>query len=169
MEILPVKLARQNWEPLTKTSNTQIDTVTPNSPQIEVTQSVRIGGKKLEMSQSMLILGKEELIKLSQISDFYLLDELRTRGWEINGKELTEPNYSLEQLALLVYTTLKKTKMFLHHFIDLIIKTSIDIEDTHKDAAKVLGISPRVMCYQLRRIKTPKATRLLSSFIGEKN
>jgi hypothetical protein len=166
MNTLPVKTENQVWELPTKISNTQIDTVTttPNTPQIEVTQSVRIGGKKLEMSQSMLILGKEELIKLSQISDFYLLDELRTRGWEINGKELTEPNYSLEQLALLVYTTLKKTKMYLHQFLDLIIKTSIEMEPLHKDASKVLGISPRVMCYQLRRIKNPKTTQLLTSY-----
>ena len=166
MNTLPVKTENQVWELPTKISNTQIDTVTttPNTPQIEVTQSVRIGGKKLEMSQSMIILGKEELIKLSQISDFYLLDELRTRGWEINGKELTEPNYSLEQLALLVYTTLKKTKMYLHQFLDLIIKTSIEMEPLHKDASKVLGISPRVMCYQLRRIKNPKTTQLLTSY-----
>jgi len=166
MNTLPVKTENQVWELPTKISNTQIDTVTttPNTPQIEVTQSVRIRGKKLEMSQSMLILGKEELIKLSQISDFYLLDELRTRGWEINGKELTEPNYSLEQLALLVYTTLKKTKMYLHQFLDLIIKTSIEMEPLHKDASKVLGISPRVMCYQLRRIKNPKTTQLLTSY-----
>jgi len=166
MNTLPVKTENQVWELPTKISNTQIDTVTttPNTPQIEVTQSVRIGGKKLEMSQSMLILGKEELIKLSQISDFYLLDELRTRGWEINGKELTEPNYSLEQLALLVYTTLKKTKMYLHQFLNLIIKTSIEMEPLHKDAAKVLGISPRVMCYQLRKIKNPKTTQLLTSY-----
>jgi hypothetical protein len=112
----------------------------------------------------MIILGKEELIKLSQISDFYLLDELRTRGWEINGNEITVPEYNIEQLALLVYKFIKKTKMHLHHFIDLIIKTSIEIENIHKDAAKVLGISPRVMCYQLRKIKNPKTTQLLTSY-----
>jgi hypothetical protein len=172
METLPMKIEteNQNWELPSIIPNTSMAPITPISsctPQMEITQSVRIGsgtsGRKLEMSQSILILGKEELIKLGTIPDFYLLDELKTRGWEINEKELIAPTYTIEQVALLVYTTLKQTKMYLHRFIDLIIKTSIEVETLHKDAAQILGITPRVMCYQLKRLKNPQTTQPLMS------
>lgn len=124
-------------------------------------QRVAIGTKSgsaqtaVLMEQTFHVLGKQELLKLEQVHDCYLLEELRSRGYELGETSMIR-RMERHQVVESIYRLLVSRKTTIFELLDDVYKYLFNLKISQVEAAKLLGTSNRSVCYHYKKIREGK-------------
>jgi len=119
---------------------------------------------ELEQDMNFTVLGKRELEELEKVEDIYLLEELKDRGFSVQVLETTSSaddekdvpllaNMGIFGLAEALYNLLERTPdVSLRDFLTEFMAYAFSMENTQREVAKKLGMSPRMANYYHRKI-----------------
>ena len=137
-----------------------------NNEKVEVRQSVRIGNSRLTMEQSFTVLGKKDLVQLERVPDVYLIDELSSRGYSIDGVVEGDRRTRLLTMAREMIAANLGTDVY-REVEGLLTEAAMkDARGVQAVAADMLGVSRRTMNY---RVNTQHGEKLLSAGNGGNN
>ena len=134
------------------------------------------GGNKtaVQMEQTFRALGKKELLSLSEIHEGYLLEELRERGYKLDDEHPIIKRMTVHTLAETIFELIRTREDIgihdvLDEFFNYAFRRCRDDNIYHKDLAKWMGVSTRVVCHHHRSYKEGKPVkRILEKVKREK-
>jgi len=112
----------------------------------------QVTGIEMVQELSFVALGRNEVLELTRVSSPYLLDELESRGYEIDGRAVRRPGIreTVEGLVELM----EGEGVALGQLMEMILRVALDKSNgIQKDAARMIGVSPRMMCYHVKNLK----------------
>jgi len=114
------------------------------------------------MEQTFTALSKSDLLALEEVHDCYLLDELQDRGYLVKEGGVLE-KMELFSLAESMFRFLERRedvtlKDVFNEFFKYVFQYARENGIQHKDIAKILGMSRRMLCHHHMRYKEGRIT-----------
>ena len=124
---------------------------------MKVFQQVELGNGRVEMTQTITLPDRNDVLNLMKIPDPYLVDELKARGYIVSTKTNNDKCHDICTTANHVLNILITSGASLKEFIRTVIMESYSRSNNNqKEAAKILGVSPRVYHYWFHNITDKK-------------
>lgn len=124
---------------------------------MKVFQQVELGNGRVEMTQTITLPDRNDVLNLMKVPDPYLVDELKARGYIVSTKTNNNNCHDIRTTGNHVLNVLITSGTTLKEFIKTVIMESYSrTNNNQKEAAKILGVSPRVYHYWFHSITDKK-------------
>ena len=98
-----------------------------------------------------IALTRDEVLFLTQIPTFYLLDELRSRSFKIEGSVLISPTAAPDEIIDIMIDLISTNGLDYRKLYKKVCNRAVERFGSQKEAAKALKMSTRAMCYWMKK------------------
>ncbi len=119
---------------------------------MKVYQEVSFRKSKVEMTQTITIPSRDDILELTKIPDPFLIDELKARGYLVEKAQDTQ--FTSSQYDSLLKTTLKylaSTNTTIEEYFAALLSKAYELTNCQRKAASIVGISPRMFNYYVKK------------------
>ncbi|MCP4599228.1 MAG: hypothetical protein GY847_01605 [Proteobacteria bacterium] len=109
---------------------------------------------ELQQEMEFIALSRDDVLFLMKVPDQYLIDELRSRGYETEGNRIQLPD--IREIAAAVVKYLAMEKISFKDFRRRLMGCLYEEYGSQTAVARVTGVSARVMNYVIGQYRTEK-------------